>query len=242
MSNKIKKPRIFLPILKTTNKHIINRERVSLLTSNVGSVVIETALIIPFFIGIFVMLFHFILLVNKQNNVSNILYDNAQKISKSIGIYDIPQGVDIGYKSISDGYIELKSKYKFDIPLLMWSGHKLNVKQVIIFRKWSGESIVKNENIKWVYITENGKVYHTNIDCTYIKLIVNEVVYKELKGKYDSCKICVHSQVDNENKVYITQNGKKYHIKRECSAITRVVKKININDIGERNLCSRCAK
>ena len=91
MSNKVESPRnTILLILKTAKKHNLkqDRERVSFFASNRGSIIIETSLIIPVFIFVFIILLQIILVIYNQNAISNRLYEDAKRISKNIQSID----------------------------------------------------------------------------------------------------------------------------------------------------------
>ena len=242
----IKKPRnSFLPMQKT-KKTRTSRERVSLFTSNKGSVVIEAALVIPLFLAVFVVLLHFIILVNTQNNISNKLYDNACKMSKNILDYNTSEGVSMGAESLIKDGIMLKANYKYEIPLLVFGSRSLKIKQSLIFRKWIGESIAKdskNQEQNVVYVTKNGTVYHTDRGCTHLNISIKEIKFGSVnKSKYSKCKICIFVEIENDKTVYITDYGDRYHISEDCSSLIRIIEEIPIEDVGDRELCSRCAK
>lgn len=229
----------FLPMQKTNKTHSY-RERVSFLTSNRGSIVVEASIVIPIFLMVFVMLMHILILLNIQNNISNELYDNASKMSKNILNYSTSENVDISYESILKDGILLKSSYKYNFPV-----GSINLRQVLIFRRWNGESIArskeKEENI--VYITKNGKVYHTSKKCTHLLLAIKKIKYSLVnKRKYSKCKICVWEDTESEDEVYITDKGDRYHTFKDCSSLLRFITEIKIEEAGERKLCSRCAK
>lgn len=229
----------FLPMQKTNKKHSFG-ERVSFLTSNKGSIIVEASLVIPIFLIVFVMLMHILILLNHQNNISNELYDNACKMGKNVLNYSTSENVDISYESVLKDGIVLKSSYKYKFPI-----GSLKIRQVLVFRKWSGESIAsskeKEDNV--VYIAKNGKVYHTSKKCTHLLLSIKKIKYSKVnKKRYSKCKICISEDIEDDEEVYITDTGDRYHIFKDCSGLLRFITEIKIDEIGERKLCSRCAK
>ncbi|MBE5925896.1 MAG: hypothetical protein E7270_02930 [Lachnospiraceae bacterium] len=186
------------------------------------------------------MLMHVLILLNKQNNIYNELYDNACKMSKNTLIYNTSENVDISFESILKDGIVLRSDYKYNFPI-----GSLKIKQVLIFRKWEGESIAntKEDDDSVVYITKNGKVYHTSKKCTHLLLSIKKIKYSQVnKKKYAKCKICISEDIENNEYVYITDTGDRYHIFKECSSLLRFINEIKLEEIGARKLCSRCAK
>lgn len=114
---------------------------------------------------------------------------------------------------------------------------------------WVGTTKVvredKSESSK-VYITKHGVVYHIFDDCPYIDIKVTGVTpskigaaRNESGGIYYPCSRCVNG---NEVVFYITKYGDKYHGLGDCGAIYRNVEIIDRDEIGERRLCSKCAK
>lgn len=119
------------------------------------------------------------------------------------------------------------------------------------FRAWVGESIIgrgaDTQQGQTVYITKTGRVYHYSSTCSYIKILATGVRYAEVSGmrnanggKYKACTACVKGQLNDNNTVYVTTDGKRYHSNNQCSKIKREVTAIDISEVGSRRACSKC--
>lgn len=99
---------------------------------------------------------------------------------------------------------------------------------------------------KMVYMTENGRVYHKNPECSYLKLSVTRVsgsdiasMRNEYGEKYHACETCSRNQKP-AGTVYITNNGNRYHNQKSCSGLKRTVRLVKESDIEGIPPCSRC--
>lgn len=122
-------------------------------------------------------------------------------------------------------------------------------------RAWTGydpsldETNTGLENeMKYVYITQDGEVYHLNRNCTHLVLSVQECSSSSLGnfrnengGKYSICEICGESNNITGNRIYITEKGDKYHMSQNCSGLKRTVIIIPISEASGRRVCSRCS-
>lgn len=101
-----------------------------------------------------------------------------------------------------------------------------------------------------VYITETGRVYHRDLSCTYLKLSISKICYGDLEtkrnengGKYKPCeKCCTGKTPGSENAVWITNFGDRYHTSPSCSGLKRIIKEIQLSQVGTRTPCSKCGK
>ena len=99
-----------------------------------------------------------------------------------------------------------------------------------------------------VYMTEHGKVYHEDRNCSHLNLSVSEADRSEvgkLKNEngtnYTLCAECKDAEAGS--KVYITGEGRRFHYDRACSGLKRTVYsvlKITVQD--KYPACKRCSK
>ncbi len=147
-----------------------------------------------------------------------------------------------------EGVVDLVASYKVKIPFLSENTFMIACVQWTRFHTWIGKNIDAEEQTgQTVYITETGTVYHTNRDCSHLRLSIKETTYKEVKnlrnfngGKYTKCSHCEGSNLSDETIIYITEDGDKWHTSLNCSGLKRNVTAIDISEVGERDLCSRC--
>lgn len=97
-----------------------------------------------------------------------------------------------------------------------------------------------------VYVTEHGSVYHTDENCTHIRLSIRSVDRSALGtlrnvygGRYHACENC---GANAGGQVYITSDGTRYHSTLHCSGLRRTVREVSMEEAAE-NLrpCTRCA-
>lgn len=122
---------------------------------------------------------------------------------------------------------------------------------------WSGYELPMedSENVTWVYITEHGKVYHKNSNCSHIKLSIQETTlqnalgsFNSNGGRYQTCILCGSGsdgklkQYGNINVVWITSDGNAIHYSRDCSGLKRTVSKVRLDEVAGYLPCSRCGR
>lgn len=95
-----------------------------------------------------------------------------------------------------------------------------------------------------VYVTATGQVYHTDEECTHLKLSVREVSMKSLDilrngggSIYHACESCGDHAGTS---VYITNHGNRYHSTLSCSRLKRTVKKVSKEEVQGMRMCSKC--
>ena len=113
-------------------------------------------------------------------------------------------------------------------------------------RCWTGYDVTAPDKVcKYVYITAHGDVWHETPDCSYIYHETNSVPIKRIKemknaiGKeYTLCELCGDNPQGKQ--VYVTSEGEKYHIVRNCSAIYKDVRAVEWDEGLPYRPCSRC--
>ena len=58
-------------------------------------------------------------------------------------------------------------------------------------------------------------------------------------NKYYACEICAE-KINNNQIVYITNQGERYHVRLNCSGIKRTVLMVRLSEAGGRLPCSKC--
>jgi uncharacterized CHY-type Zn-finger protein len=127
--------------------------------------------------------------------------------------------------------------------------------QRVRVRAWTGYEVAATYSLEQeegksatVYITETGNVYHKSTTCSHIHLSVTDIVGIPTSqrnangGKYYPCEKCCDGERSSNATYYITEDGTRYHSKRDCSKIKRNVKEIPISEVGNRPACKRCGQ
>lgn len=147
-----------------------------------------------------------------------------------------------------DGLISIVVSYRLKNPYDILGLSRVDITQSVTARIYKGDHSIAHtsEETQYVYVTENGSVYHLDENCTYIKINAVEVLYASIDdyrnssgGKYYACEKCGNKNAIHE-KVLITKYGNRYHCDKNCSELKRCVLKISINEVGDRRPCSKC--
>ena len=139
------------------------------------------------------------------------------------------------------GFIDLRVNYfiHVNIPLLGKMSHMCSehIRQRAYLGYLGDEKGTDDEDDPYVYVAQNGMVYHTTRGCTYL---LPDIHSKSLdsakKTGYKPCKYCGDLCKD---KVFITPEGDAYHSDRYCSRLRRSVERKRLSEV---NLppCSKC--
>ena len=107
----------------------------------------------------------------------------------------------------------------------------------------------EEEGGQTVYVTRTGVAYHLYSDCTYIKADSHKVTKEELPfarnedgEKYYPCEFCSKNNSSDCEEYYVSTYGNRYHTDSSCKALVKDVEAIPLQDVGDRHLCSKCAK
>lgn len=146
------------------------------------------------------------------------------------------------------GEIHVNVSYKVRLPFPGFLNPGVRQKEQFVVKAWTGyeKSQMEGEDGRIVYVTDEGSVYHTNYQCTYLQLSVRFVPSSGLTslrnlsgGKYYACEKCTHGSVMAG--VYITDNGGKYHNSLNCGGLRRSIRAVKKTDISGMGSCSRCS-
>lgn len=146
---------------------------------------------------------------------------------------------------MEDNLVEIIVTYEMKIPFPIGTVEKIRTYNSYCGRAWTGYEL---EEVKeqLVYITKTGTVYHTHADCSYLKLTIYKMGISEIENRmneegvpYSPCGICGEKQNDV---VWITKSGEKYHLSENCAGINRTIYEVSVGKAEERGLekCSRC--
>lgn len=157
-------------------------------------------------------------------------------------------GVSLLESQFEGEEVSLRASYKVKLPFRVFWVCDFDMEQRADCRKWSGwkETTGASSGEQWVYITQNGTVYHMTKSCTHLKLSIQSVAYdtvstlrNENGGKYYKCERCVPKSLAT-GQVYITNQGDRYHSDLNCSGLRRTIMMVRLSEVGNRRKCSRC--
>lgn len=157
-------------------------------------------------------------------------------------------GISLAESELEGDHVDLFAVYHIRFPVRLLNRMDIRVVQRVKSRKWTGWHIggQNGEDDIWVFITETGTVYHTMETCTHLTLSITSVEIQKIPemrneggGKYQECHLC-EPQNENQKRVYITNQGDRYHYDLNCSGIKRTVSMIRLSEAGNRRMCSKC--
>lgn len=185
-----------------------------------------------------------------------------EKIKQSVGTQWLEesciQGGASGLSLLSDSLldnnemVDMVLRYKVNIPFLPGEVFDFLCVQRVRIRAFTGfmpaGDDTEQQEEQMVYVTETGKVYHTNKYCTHLNLSVKAVSAGNIAtlrnnngGKYYACELC-GGMPENGDTVYLTRHGDRYHKSTACSGLKRTWMEIPLSEVGDRSLCTRCQK
>lgn len=114
-------------------------------------------------------------------------------------------------------------------------------------RAWTGFAVEGGTKpVTYVYVTEDGVVWHSRGDCSYLKLSIREaqaetvwMLRNKTGERYQPCGRCADQP--HESLVYLTQEGNRYHCVRSCPSLMRRVHAVLWQENMPYRPCSRCA-
>ena len=118
------------------------------------------------------------------------------------------------------GDIDLIVTYKVEPLFNLFNIGEMTFANRVRVHSWVGYKISDEDtNEEYVYLTENASVYHTNRNCTHLRLSIDTVSKEDISKcrnkdgkKYEKCRKCA-KDVDEDDILfyYITDYGEAYH-------------------------------
>ncbi len=144
--------------------------------------------------------------------------------------------------------LSITARYTME-PICSFTGTDFPVICRYYGKWWTGYLIgEQRETEEYVYITENGSVYHLSQSCTHLNLSIISVDKSDLGGKrndsggkYGACSLCCNIGYMGST-YYITESGDRYHEKLSCSGLKRTVYRVTRLEVEDWAICSRCEK
>lgn len=180
---------------------------------------------------------------------ANIKARLSDRILNSSLIKGGENGFDFSDTDLSDREVlTIAVAYTVNLPFDIFSICEIPIYKKLIVHSWVGYERGLNgvyDTSEYVYMTSNGTVYHRSRECSHIRLSIRQANGRDIKnlrnengGKYKKCIYC-HPKLSDE-KLYITEDGDKYHNTLLCSGLKRTIIRVKLSDIGDVKPCSRC--
>lgn len=147
--------------------------------------------------------------------------------------------------------IDLIAGYQMTTPFRLLGLGRFHFRQRVHTRAFTGVDRREKDNEsddRTVYVTETGRVYHRTRSCTYLKLSISKVQFRDLAalrnesgGKYKACERCGKGKEMNAaDAVWVTGYGDRYHTTESCSGLKRNIREMKLSEVGNRPPCSKC--
>ena len=211
-----------------------------------GSYTLEAAVILPLAAGFFVAVLFFFRILQIQTGVQQALTLASRKTACAASVVDSHAallisaemymageaascsyvdryvaggmtGISLLRSDFEGDYVDVRADYFIKLPINFFGLQKIAVTQSSRSRKWTGDRDGSAAAEDYVYITENGRVYHRSRGCSYLDLSIRAIASGQADvsrnkngGKYYACSRCAANNSDT-NAVYITDYGTVYH-------------------------------
>lgn len=158
------------------------------------------------------------------------------------------RGLQLWQTGLSDTGNELDIKLTYQVgPMFFLAGFQpFRMVNRCYVRLWNGYDITgAPETVAYVYVAENGVVFHRDRDCTHLRLSVRSIGSGELENlknrwgqRYGACEKCGKGELPGT--LYVTEEGHCYHYREDCSGIKRTVTSLTLEEAADYPPCSRC--
>ncbi len=145
----------------------------------------------------------------------------------------------------SDDRIYIKLLYDLHIEIPIIGNIKIPCEERIRQRAYIGYDRGNDDDSEgtYVYVAENGQVYHSSRSCYHIRLTIRQVspadAARECEG-LSGCSLC--ARYSGRGTLYVTQSGDRYHFSLECPGLKRTIYRVKKNDCGDLPPCSECGR
>ena len=150
------------------------------------------------------------------------------------------------------GDVFLQASYKVQLPGLFGKLITIPLCQTSRRKCWTGKTgnapeDAGGENDVIVYVADTGSVYHKDPGCYHLNVTVRSVSAGAVGaarnsggGRYKPCEHCA-AAADAGSIVFITPEGDRYHVTRDCSGLKRSLRCVPLSECGLPP-CSNCGK
>ena len=241
--------------------------------SRKGSLTIEAAAVLPLFITGLLTLVSVLFINNVCQRIQASLLNTARELAivcadghcealssvREDFIRNLPRedmifikngrdGIDMSGSFLDDPeYIELSVSCEL-VPLTdMFGILSVHFDRKCLAHVWVGYENGFFPDEEYVYITDDGEVYHMDRNCRHLRLTVKEVSPDTIDScrnnsgsRYKACEIC-HGSLSSAV-LYITPEGDRYHGSIACSGLKRSVRAVKKSMTGGRRPCKTCGR
>lgn len=144
-----------------------------------------------------------------------------------------------------DDYVYMKLYYSIEVDVPMLGKMDIPCREKIRQRAYLGYTKENDEDSEgtYIYMAENGRVYHSSRKCYHIKLAIKQVDEETLRSSYSRltpCRLC--ARYKKGGAIYVTEDGDRYHYSLGCSGLKRTIYRVKKDECGVCRPCSACGK
>lgn len=167
-------------------------------------------------------------------------------------------GIDFSGSCLKDdkSCVVVKAAYRVKVPFVPSVLPEIEFCQSAVCRMFCGDRAYvpidregEEESEEAVYfVTPNGTVYHRSRNCSYltITLLTTDCggianMRNSSGGKYYPCERCAKG-VELSGQLYYTRSGSSYHMRENCSSLTRTIMEVSEEAVAGLPPCSRCGQ
>lgn len=158
------------------------------------------------------------------------------------------KGLQLWETGLSETGNELDIKLAYQVgPMSVLAGFQpFRMMNRCYVRLWNGYDVTAaSEVTTYVYVAENGVVFHRDRNCTHLQLSVRSIGRGELEDlrnqwgqRYSACEKCGKGELPDM--LFVTEEGHCYHYREDCSGIKRTVMSLTPEEAADYPPCSRC--
>ncbi len=222
-----------------------------------GSITVEAALVLPIFLFAMLSVMYLTDAVRISSANTEKLAEQAYKYAKYAYIGESVTGGSALGDAIDvinggDDIIDLVQRYNINVPFDLLGAYDPYAVDRVRVRAFTGYDNAKHgtgddaKPEEMVYVTEYGSVYHRSLGCSHLNFNIRTVDFDKVSkerandgSKYYACEYCCNLHGGHPAKVYITDDGNRYHSTLSCGALKRTIHEIPLSQTGLPP-CSEC--
>ncbi len=159
------------------------------------------------------------------------------------------RGLNFLGSSVLSGDDDIVINALYSVPVGFMADSGIWIDQSVCCRAWTGrgaapETESDEDDAVYVYVAENGVVYHTSDSCTHLRLSIHSAPVEDIPSlrnrsgaKYYPCERCGGTC---SGTALIATDGNRYHSDRDCPGLKRTYEKVRLDETS-LPCCSRCA-
>lgn len=154
---------------------------------------------------------------------------------------------------MEDDRIDLVITYRMKLPFGIGEPGEIRAYNCYYARAWTGYDVAGSMETagnagNCVYVTETGSVYHSRRDCGHLTRRIRSAPREEAAllrngsgQRYTACERCGEGE---EEIIFVTEDGNRYHSDRACGGLKRTVYEMTVEAAAERGYppCSQCGE